>query len=460
MSISSSSVPVDVEPSGAAHYRPYTLYKDAGLELLDEIPAHWAVERLKYVSTLNDEVLPESTDPNLTMAYIDISNVDAVQGITGSETFSFEESPSRARRVIRHGDVIVSTVRTYLRAIAPIHDPPQNTIVSTGFAVIRPNGIHSKFASYALRSAYFVERVVADSVGVSFPAINAADLVSLPIVLPNLGEQRAIAAFLDRETAKIDALVAKKERLIELLQEKRTALITHAVTKGLDPNVPMKDSGVKWFGPVPAHWNSNRVRDLAVSLQTGPFGTQLHADDYMTGGVPVINPANLVNTDLVPDSKRTVDEVTAARLGDHRLSAGDILFARRGEVGRLGLVSNQQEGWLCGTGCLRMRPAGSSASSPFLLYAFSTRRVRDWLQMVSVGSTMDNLNTSIIGRIPLAIPPIDEQRSITENLDQELEIIFNLVAKVQEAIDRLKELRAAIISAAVTGKIDVRETAA
>ena len=243
------------EEARPRRFRPYPEYRDSGVEWLGEIPAHWDVERLKYLATLNDEALPESTDPSLEMNYVDIGGVDAVAGITGTEAVVFEKAPSRARRVVRSGDVIVSTVRTYLRAIAAIEAPESNLIVSTGFAVLRPRRLESSYASYALRAPHFVERVVANSVGVSYPAINASSLACFPIPYPEVDEQRAIAAFLDRETAKIDALVARKERLIELLQEKRTAVITRAVTRGLDPNVPMKDSGIEWLGKIPAHWH-------------------------------------------------------------------------------------------------------------------------------------------------------------------------------------------------------------
>jgi type I restriction enzyme, S subunit len=216
---------------------------------------------LKYLSAINNETLGEDTDPNLEISYVDIGSVDEIGGIVKIEEFAFEKAPSRARRIVRDGDVIVSTVRTYLRAIAPITVTKPCLIVSTGFAVIRPKtGLDSSFTSYALRAPYFVDRVVANSVGVSYPAINATEVGCIAIAAPDVREQRAIAEFLDRETEKIDALVAKKERLIDLLQEKRTALITQAVTKGLDPDVPVRDSGVAWLGEIPAHWTIMRLK--------------------------------------------------------------------------------------------------------------------------------------------------------------------------------------------------------
>ena len=200
---------------------PYPKYKASGVGWLGDVPEQWAVKRLKYSATINDEVLPESTDPAFELTYVDISSVDSVRGVVTTEEIVFEDAPSRARRIVRNGDTIVSTVRTYLRAIAPIRDPRPNTIVSTGFAVVRPRKMEPGFASYALRESGFVEAIVARSVGVSYPAVNASEIGTIPIPLPSSEEQRAIADFLDRETAKIDRLALDKRTLIERLKESK-----------------------------------------------------------------------------------------------------------------------------------------------------------------------------------------------------------------------------------------------
>jgi type I restriction enzyme S subunit len=191
-------------------YPAYPHYKPSGIEWLGEIPEHWGVLRLKYIATINDEALPETTDPDYEFNYVDIGSVDAAKGIVATETYRFEDAPSRARRIVRDGDTIISTVRTYLRAIVAIREPVENMIVSTGFAVVRPRTLDASFLSYALRSPFFVETVVSRSTGVSYPAINAPEVGNIGVTLPSLDEQRAIAVFLDRETARIDALIEKK----------------------------------------------------------------------------------------------------------------------------------------------------------------------------------------------------------------------------------------------------------
>ena len=193
------------------------------------------MKRLKNIASCNDESLNENTDPQYEIKYIDISSVNLNQGITNKETLLFEKAPSRARRVVRNGDTIVSTVRTYLKAIAPIIDPEENLIVSTGFAVIRPKEhYHSCFLGNFLQTEGFVGQVVANSVGVSYPAINANELLQISVIVPPQEEQQAIATKIKKKTVMIDRQKQQITEAIERLKEYRSALITDAVTGKMD----------------------------------------------------------------------------------------------------------------------------------------------------------------------------------------------------------------------------------
>ena len=273
--------------------------------------------------------------------------------------------------------------------------------------------------------------------------------------LPPLSEQRAIAAFLDRETAQIDALVAKKERLIELLQEKRTALISRAVTKGLDPDVPLKDSGVEWLGEIPTHWEVKRVSQISEILR-GKFTHRPRNDPALYDG-----PYPFVQTG---DVTRARKEITSYRqtlnergLGVSKMfPSGTLVMTIAANIGDVAVLDF--------AACFPDSVVGfvprSGIERDFLFYVFLAMKP-ELLREAPV-NTQGNLNIERIGSIgsPIPVPSESEQRAIAAFLDRETAQIDSLIAKVQEAIDRLKELRTALISAAVTGKIDVREAAA
>ena len=248
-----------------SHYKPYPAYRDSGVEWIGQVPSKWEVKPIKIVATFNDDVLPDSTAADTPISYVDISSVSYAAGIGSTEEMLFGNAPSRARRKAKVGDVVISTVRTYLKAVAAVDAAHADCVYSTGFAVLRSRTGHIEpnFLKWLALNELFIQSVESHSEGLSYPAINAPELVNLKTVMPSLPEQATIAVTIDRETARFDALIAKKTRFIELLKEKRQALITHAVTKGLDTNVPMRDSKSEWIGEVPEHW---RVCSLWLSL--------------------------------------------------------------------------------------------------------------------------------------------------------------------------------------------------
>ncbi|MFI5338605.1 MAG: nucleotidyl transferase AbiEii/AbiGii toxin family protein [Candidatus Methylomirabilales bacterium] len=448
-----SDVMGEREGMGLRRFKPYPEYKDSGVEWLGEIPTHWRFLPLKRVTDFTTGWTPPTGERQFYEGdhfWANISDLGPRVLYETQKTISDEAVRQSGMKPSPPGALLFA----FKLSVGTVSITGASMYTNEAIATFLPGAAIDVTFLYWAAPVYVPQNAIENIYGAQL--LNRERIANAWLCVPPADEQRAIAALLDRETARIDALVAKKERLIELLQEKRTAIITQAATKGLDPNVPMKDSGVEWLGEIPAHWEVKRIRDIADSLQTGPFGSQLHADEYVPGGSPVINPANLQDGQLVPDWDCTVDVATARRLKRHRLTADDILLARRGELGRCGLATLQHEGWLCGTGSFRLRTQRDLARPRFLLHLLSTSGVRDWLQLQSVSSTMQNLNTAIIGRIPVALPVPAEQDEIVARIDWEAGRIDALVARVRDAIERLKEFRAALISAAVTGKIDVR----
>ncbi|MEQ1619781.1 MAG: restriction endonuclease subunit S [Methylococcales bacterium] len=319
--------------------------------------------------------------------------------------------------------------------------------------VLRPDNkkIEFRFMKYALNCADFHLYIS----GSTRDKLNQSDMNEIYIRSCELFEQQQIANFLDHETAKIDTLIEKQQQLIKLLKEKRQAVISYAVTKGLDPNAPMHDSGVEWLGEVPEHWVVAQLKFNTLEMQTGPFGSQLHAEDYIEDGIPLVNPAHMADGKIIPDSKVSVDEATWHRLKRHQLFQGDLIFARRGELGRCAVVTKEQEGWLCGTGSLKAK-LNSRLIPEYSYLLITSNGVVSELSLESKGSTMDNLNTETLGRIRLPVPPVDEQRKILDYVNDVSGKFRNLINKACSAIELMQERRTALISAAVTGKIDVR----
>ena len=270
------------------------------------------------------------------------------------------------------------------------------------------------------------------------------------VCFPPLAEQRAIAAFLDRETAKIDALVSKKERLIELLQEKRTALISHTVTKGLDPKAPMKDSGVEWLEKIPAHWEVRRASRL-FSIGSGTTPPS-ESSEYYGGDVPWVTTSELRET-LVTSTEKTITAEALRNFPTLKIfPEGSIAVAMYGAtIGRLGVLGVPAT---VNQACCVFSEA-KEMNAGFWFYWLQSRR--HYLILLGQGGGQPNLSQKMLRSIRVPTPPLDEQAAIAAFLDRETEKIDALISKVHKAIELLKELRTGLVSAAVTGKIDVRE---
>jgi type I restriction enzyme S subunit len=439
-------------------YLPYAQYKPSNVDWLGDVPEHWKVWKVTHgFNRIGSGTTPRSDNPAFydgDIPWVTTSELresiilDTAQKVTEDAVSSHSALklyPEGSLAIAMYGATIgrlgmLGVDATFNQACCVFSDP---TVFDT------------RFFYYWL----WMRRPILISLsnGGGQPNLSQDDLKKLWIPVPDIDEQQAIARFLDFKTAQIDALIAKKKTLLEKLAEKRTALISHAVTKGLDPSVPMKDSGVEWLGEIPAHWCISKLSYAAESMQTGPFGSQLHAEEYIEGGVPLINPVDISNGRIFDNPKITVGEDVVERLARHKLAVGDIVIARRGEMGRAGLVEESNVGWLCGTGSLRARLDQKILAPEFLLYQFNMKGVVEYLSLQSVGSTMDNLNTSILGRLPVVTPPIVEQTEVISYLHGVCGALDRQVEKVNQAIASLSEYRSALITNAVTGKIDVRD---
>ncbi|WP_330110335.1 restriction endonuclease subunit S [Methylophaga thalassica] len=419
------------------------------------IPQNWCAERIKFCVTYNDESLADTTDPDFEITYVDISSVHLIKGITNTEIMPFSKAPSRARRKVKHGDTIVSTVRTYLKAIAPIKDPVDNLVVSTGFAVLRPTEkVSSRYLSYFFQSQDFVDAVGANSVGVSYPAINPSSLVCIPCTYPKSNdEQTQIAKFLDYKTAQIDRLIEKKKVLIEKLNEQRIAMITQAVTKGLNPDAPMKDSEVDWLGEVPEHWEVQRLKfcssynDESLPDTTDPDFELNYVDISSVNHVDGITHFDAMTFDKAPSRARRI------------VKSGDVIVSTvRTYLKAIASIKKEVENLIVSTGFAVIRAREETISPRFLSYFVLSQGFIDTVVAYSKGVSYPAINASELVTISIAFPTNkNEQEKISDYIDSQISSIDRMISVNNKTIDKLNEYRTALITAAVTGKIDVRE---
>ena len=438
-----------------SHYKPYPAYRESGVEWIGQVPERWRAKPLKIAVSYNDDSVPETEDAGTPIRYVDISAVSHDEGIGSTEAMLFGDSPSRARRKAKTGDVVISTVRTYLKAIAAVDEKHADCIFSTGFAVLRAREgqMDPAFLKWLALNELFIQAVESHSEGLSYPAINAPDLVNLKAALPSLQEQAIIAPVLDRETTRVDALIAKKTRFIELLKEKRQALITHAVTKGLDPNVKMKDSGVEWIGEVPEHWATTRLKHVSRAL----IGLTYAPEDVVSdgSGITVLRSSNIQDGQL---DLTDIVQVRAVADPELMVRVGDILICSRNGsralIGKNILLDERSIG--CTFGAFMTVIRGSF--NDFLYYVFNSTMF-DANSALYMTSTVNQLTISMIANMEIPLPPEKEQRAIVSRLRKGLSSLDALLLQTQRSIDLLKERRSAFITAAVTGQIDLRGAA-
>lgn len=444
-----------------SHYKTYPKYKDSGVEWIGEVPEHWGVKPIKFVVSYNDDSLTESESVNTPIRYVDISSVNHEEGISKTEEMLFGNAPSRARRKAKTGDVIISTVRTYLKAVAAVDDNHADCIYSTGFAVLRarPNHIHPSFLKWLALNELFIQAVESHSEGLSYPAINAPVLVGLKSTVPSLPEQTDIAIMLDRETARIDAIIAKKTRFIELLREKRSALITHAVTKGINLNVKMKDSGVEWIDEVPEGWEVKRLRHISEFKNSS-------VDKKTYEGQAAVGLCNYTdvyyNEFITKDLSFMQATASPAEIEQFSLQKGDVIITKDSEdpsdIGIPALVADDVPGVVCGYHLTQIR-TGDLNTARLIHRTMQSHVTLAYFFVEAPGITRYGLGQDTIGSVTICLPPLNHRGSIADWIDHETARLDLLALKTKLSIDLLKERRSAMITAAVTGQIDLRETA-
>jgi type I restriction enzyme S subunit len=418
---------------------PYPTYQQASLEWVESLPEHWGVKPLKR----NVELLTEKTDSNECPV-----GLENLEGWTGR--FIETESDFQGEGVgFDANDILFGKLRPYL---AKVWLADRKGEAVGDFHVLHPlSGSVPRFVQYQLLTKEVIDLVNGSTYGAKMPRASWDFLGSLGMPTPSEKEQTAIASFLDRETANIDALIGEQQRLIELLQEKRQAVISHAVTKGLNPNAPMKDSGVEWLGEVPEHWSIKRLKHVSPQLTVGIV---VNPSSYVAeDGLPFIYGGDIREGSINWKEARRITPNKSEEQPKTRLSEGDLVVVRVGAPGVTAVVPGECDGGNCASVMIVRR---GDYSSQWLCYVMNTRVVRFQVEVVQYGAAQEQFNIGHAVNFWVPVPPREEQEHIVNNLDIESNKTSRLIAEAEQSILLLRERRSALVSAAVTGQIDVR----
>lgn len=434
-------------------FPPYPAYEDSHVEWLGDIPADWQVQRFRTV-------FRESAEVN---GVTPVGVMLSISGYRGVEEKAYDNDGRRRTaeesatyRVVRPGQLAVNTMWLNYGGLG-VSDVLGHVSPAYRAYWIHP-GFNRRYVHHLMRSSTYIDGYTALLTGIRPNSLQMSrdNLMSLPVLQPPTDVQEEIAAFLDRETAEIDAFIVDQEELIGLLIERRAATISHAVTKGLDPSAPMKDSGVEWLGTIPAHWIAGNIRRFA-DMRTGHTPSRSRDEYWKDCHIPWFTLADVwqlrAGATYLGDTASQISELGLENSAAELLPPGTVVLSRTASVGFSGIMpramatSQDYWNWVCKPDLI----------PKFLWYQFLA--MRPYFGSLVHGSTHKTIYQADAAALKISVPPVDEQGAIVAQLDPEIEELDAAIADAREAIALSRERRAALISAAVTGKIDVRGAA-
>ena len=441
-----------VGPQGEGRESPsrfpkYPAYKDSGVEWLGEVPDHWESRRLKFLFSLQKR--PVVDGDGIVTCFRD----GAVTLRSNRRTDGFTNAEKEiGYQGIRKGDLVIHAMDAFAGAIGVSDSDGKSSPV---YSACTPNeGVSAYYFARLLRHMALAGFVSSLAKGIRERSTDFrwSDASEICLPLPSISEQTQIARFLDHETARIDALIEEQQRLIELLKEKRQAVISHAVTKGLDPTVPMKDSGVEWLGEVPAHWDVGGLTRFIGPVVDYRGRTPTKVDE----GVFLVTARNIRNGRIDYEaSQEYVDPASAeSLLARGRPEIGDLLFTMEAPLGQVALIDRTDIA--LAQRIVKFRGEPHVMKNHYLMYWFMSTVCQARLETLATGSTALGIKASKLGMIECLAPSLKEQDEIISYIQRETAKSDTLVFETEQVILLLQERRSALISAAVTGKIDVR----
>jgi len=341
-----------------------------------------------------------------------------------------------ARSAVHQGDVLFAMIGTIGNPVV-VEINPNFAIKNVALFKV-PVDQSSYFLKYYLESEFVKKKMFSEAKGTTQKFVGLGYLRKFPVPLPLLPEQKRIVAILNEAFAGINLAVANAEKNLANARELFESYLNNVFTQ--------KGDG----------WEEKQLSDFTISVTTGPFGSLLHKSDYVTEGVPLVNPINIVNGEIVPDSSKLIGNSTKERLSSYILNVGDIVVGRRGEIGRCAVVDSEQDGWICGTGCFVIRPL-ADVNPEFLAHLLRSQTYRDNLESVATGATMKNISNKALSNLIVCIPSFKAQVSILNQISFLEQKIFILETIYKQKLTALNELKQSILQKAFTGELTQRE---
>jgi len=439
--------------------RTYPKYKDSGVEWLGQVPEHWELQPIFALFDERGETNEGIKTENVlsVMKDIGVINYEDKGDIGNKKSEDIERY-----KIVKTGDLVINSMNVIIGSVGVARE---DGALSPVYIVLRARALaHMPFYGYVFQCRSFQRYLTRIGYGIlehrmRIPMIN---LKRESLTFPPLDEQRAIAAFLECETARLDTLIAKQERLIELSLEKRRALISHTVTRGLDANAPLKDSGIEWLGQVPESWKVSRVRFIMRRMEQGwsPQCDNTPAQENQWG---VLKSGCVNGGTFCPQENKTLPlEIDIPE--ELEVHIGDVLMSRASGsidlIGSVGMVKDTSGvRLLLSDKTFRVHLKRDEIDATFFVWQMNSLSIRAQIKTVisGAGGLANNIGQSDIKNLFLTLPPLTEQRAIVKYLDAETAKIDTLINKARRAIELMKEHRISLIAATVTGKIDVRE---
>jgi type I restriction enzyme, S subunit len=441
-------------------YQAYQEYKTTDEVWLGDVPKHWRALKINRLTQIKRGASPRPIedpkffDENGEYAWVRIADVSA------SDTY-LESSIQQLSSLGANLSVKLEPNELFLSIAGTVGKPCINNIkvcIHDGFVYFPEFKENSKFLFYIFAAGEAYKGLGKFGTQLN---LNTETVGGIKIGIPCIEEQNNIVNFLDHETAKIDTLIESQEKLIALLKEKRQAVISHAVTRGLNPNAPMKDSGVEWLGEVPEHWGIGALKHIVKqkknSMVDGPFGSSVNTtEDYVDEGIPVVRTVNITNKGFNKENLMFMREAKFRELDRHAVYPNDVLFSKVGTIGNACLLPiDVPEAILSTTGSCKITVEERDYLPSFLVWVIQA--MNQQLMLIANSNVQPFLNMSNIKNLTIPMPPMTEQKEIIETTISKLEIMDEAIIKSGSLRSVLKERKIALISAAVTGKVDVRD---